>query len=508
MTSSKVGRVLLIAAINLGILLALMTVTELISRHVERAKYPWTQPQQVAPKRGSELRVFAFGASTVWGEPVPEISFIAQMRYWLRRFYPDRDIRIYNFGARGKNTAYVLRELTSRLDEQPDLILVITGSNEFLTWGPEPEGIARIPELLLSYSATTRLLQRAVGKVTGSRGVDPMPCQVQPWDRESDHFKSRLVTLEKEMRLIVERTSQRRIPLLLATSPSNIADWPPAYQRLPGRNQGYTGTVSRIQELLRNGKYGEAADAVTAGFSLYPEDAMLYFLRGRVQLARGSYADARESFVKARDLDPVPWRAIPETNSIIRRVASATPDVHLVDLDRVYEEHSEHGLVGNDLIFDNCHTTPLGDSLTAKALVQTMVEIGFLPARQPPEECCPVGTFLTDAGYFEPKSPLRLHAFLDTGTYAMKTPFFNYELSREYLLEAMKVDQNSWEVWANLATIDYLTGDSAAGARELRRATELHRRPIDVNDRWVTPYLKEALEYPAGCTSSQQEATH
>ncbi len=503
MTSPKVRLVLLTAVVNLGVLLALMTVTELVARHVERAKYPWIQPQQVPPKRGSELRVFTFGASTVWGEPVPEIGFVAQMRYWLRRFYPDRDIRIYNFGARGRNTAWVRRELTSRLDEQPDLIIAETGGTEFAQW-EDHEGLARVPDLLFDNSATMRLLQRAVGKVTGSRGVDPMPCQVLPWDRESAHFKHRIATFEKELNLIVELTRQKHVPLILATSPTNLSDWPPVYKRVPGRDQRYFDTVSRIQQLLRDGKYGEAADAVTTGFNLYPEDAMLYFLRGRIQLATGAYADAEESFLKARDRDASPGRD-QQPNAIIRRVASGTPGVHLVDLDRVYVEHAEHGMAGYDLFFDISHAKPQGDSLTAKALIEAMAEIGLLPpSDKVQQECCPVDTFLTDVGYFQPKSPLRLHAFLDTATFVMKTPNLNYEASREYLLEAMKVDENSWEVWANLATIDYLTGDSAAGARELRRATELHHLPIDVNDRWTTPYLKEALKYPAGSTSSEE----
>ncbi len=498
-----VGRLLLFVAGSV-FTFASLTVTELVCRHLEQARTPGVQ---VPLKKGAEFRVFVFGGSGVWGEPVPEVSFIALMRYWLRRLYPDRDIRVYNFGERGTDTAYVLRELTGRLDEQPDLIVAITGANEFLRRGPEPEGIARVRELLFSYSATMRLFQREVGRITGSQGVDLMPCQVQPWDRESAEFKSRIATLEKEMKLIVELTSQRRIPLILGTVPSNLSDWPPVYKRLPGRDQRYDDTVSRIQETLRTGEYGEAADAVTTGFSLYPEDAMLYFLRGRVQLARGAFDDARESFLLARDLDPFPWRAT-QSNPIVRRVASGTPGVHLVDLDRVYEEHAEHGLVGNDLLLDNAHATPLGDSLTAKAIMQTMAGMGFLPpSPKVQEDCCPVGAFLADVGYTKPKSPLRLRAFLDTATFVMKTPFLNYEASRKYLLEAMKVDENSWEVWANLATLDYLTDDSAAGARELRRATELHHGPINVNDRWATPYLKEALEYPAGCTSSE-EATH
>jgi len=60
------------------------------------------------------------------------------------------------------------------------------------------------------------------------------------------------------------------------------------------------------------------------------------------------------------------------------------------------------------------------------------------------------------------------------------------------------MDENQWNVWANLATLSYFAGDNAAGARELQRARELHHKPLDINVRGNTPYLKEALEYSRG----------
>ena len=285
----------------------------------------------------------------------------------------------------------------------------------------------------------------------------------------------------------------------MCTLPTNLSDWPPVYKRLPGRGQPYADMVSGIQELLRGGKYEEATDAVTAGFDRYPQDAMLYFLRGQTQAATGAYADARESFVKARDLDPVPFRATSEINSLIRRAASGLAGVHLVDLEGVYEEHATNGLVGFDLVADNCHGTPRGESVAAQAIIQEMLEIGFLPPWQNSREgCCPVDLFLADVGYLAAKSPLRFQALLHDGIFVMKTPFLYYEASHQYLLEAKEVNENSWQLWANLATLSYFKGDNATGAKELQRATELHGKPIDLDDHRRTPYLKEALEYAAG----------
>ncbi|MGA2606471.1 MAG: GDSL-type esterase/lipase family protein [Terriglobia bacterium] len=500
MVLTKARKVGLIAVTNLVVGFALLTLIELACRHWEQARIERHMPaelRRIPPKGPSEIRVFAFGGSTVFGAPVPEVAFVAQVQYWLHRLYPNRNIRVYNFGYPAVDTAYVLRQLTRRLDDQPDLVIVASGVNDF--FGPHHGRIDRLRDVLRLHFATMRLLGQFDYAMMRSWQGYIMPCQVDVWDQESASYKGRIATFNEELNQIAKRVRQKGVPLILCTVPSNLSDWPPIYKRLPGRDRRYIDAVSRIQELLRGGKYQEASDAVTTGFSRYPQDAMLYFLRGQIQAAMGAYADARESFVKARDLDPEPHRVSSGINSLIRRVASGLVGVYLVDLERAYEEHAKNGLVGFDIVADNNHGTPLGESVAAQAIIQKMVEIGFLtPSQKPPEGCCPVDVFLADVGYLEPKSPLRFRALLHNGIFVMKTPFLYYEAAHRYLLEAKEVDENSWQVWANLATLSYFKGDNATGAKELQRAIELHGKPIDLDDRGSTPYLKEALEYAAG----------
>jgi len=491
--SPRTRRILSILCVNLLLTLALLTVIEIFARHREQD----AGNRKLPPKGASELRVFAFGGSTVYGRPVPELAAMAQLRFWLPRLYPDRDIRIFNFGHTGAATSDVLEQVTRRLADQPDLVIVITGGNEFLSPGARADGWpARFHQTLLAHSATLRLLQLREERVMASRKEFVMPCQVAPWDRESAVFVRRMAGFEEDLKVIVQRVSERGIKLILGTLPSNLAEWPPVYKRLADRNQQYLDAVAQIRNLTRAGKYREATDTLDAAFSIYSGDAMLYFLRGQLQSNMGNYAEARESFVKARDLDPVPWRTSEQINDIIRRVASQNAGVELLDLDKIYAEHSPNGLVGFDLLADNAHSTPLGESLSAKAIIEAMIKVGFLPpSPKVTEECCPVDTFLASDGFLQPKSPLHLQYLLENATYVMKSPFLNYEASRRYLLEAMAVDDQSWKVWANLATLSYFMGDKDAGGKELQRATELHRGPLNVNDRHATPYLKEAIEY-------------
>src|SRR5215470_16208225 len=266
-------RGLLIAVVNLAVTGILLFVTELVCRRVEQAGIEANLPATVRalpPKTPSEFRIFAFGGSTVFGVPVPEVGFVAQLQYWLSRLCPDRHVRIYNYGWWAEDTAYVLRQLLHRLDDHPDLIIVITGHNEFL--GSPPKGrIANIQQMLASDFAAVRLVHRGAGLIMKGRESFVMPCEVVPWDRNAAYFKGRMASFENNIKRIVKEVSARGIPLIVGTLTCNLSDWPPVYKRLAGVDRAHLETVSHIQQLLRDQAYQEASDAVNAGLASYPE---------------------------------------------------------------------------------------------------------------------------------------------------------------------------------------------------------------------------------------------
>lgn len=499
MLSSRVQRGLLIVIVNVVVTVGLLTLTELVCRWVDQRQLDAKLPavaRWLPPKAAGELRVFTFGGSSVFGVPVPELAFVAQMQYWLQRLYPDRLIRMVNYGRPGQDTAYVLQQVKRRLSEQPDLVIVITGHNEFL--GAPPRGRAgRVMQYLLPRFATARIARWVAERFMKGRTSFVMPCHVTPWDRAAPYFRRRMREFEENLQSVVDVVSEQHIPLIIGTLPSNLSDWPPVYKRLVGRDAGYRETVSHIQELLRAGEYRDASDVLEAEQHTYPDDAMLHFLRGRLLAATGAYAAAQESFIMARDLDPMPYRATSEINAIVRRVASSAgvPTVHLIDLEQVYEARAPNGLVGFNFIADNVHGTPQGESISAQTLLQTMADLGFLPPLPTAPDCCDVDAFLAAV---DPHSALRLRAALENGRYVMKTPYLNIDASRMYLSEALKLDGDSWKIWANLATLSYLSNDAARAAEEWQHATKLHPEPFDLDDRKATPYLKEALEFAAG----------
>src|ERR1043166_2583396 len=220
--------------------LVVLAATELICRFVEgrmdrvpkRAptnEEPSKPPSSLPPKGASEVRVFLFGGSSVYGVPVPEVAFAAQMRYWLHRLYPDRDVKIYNFGWGGVDSQYGLHEFQTRLDAEPDLTIVITGHNEFLTRDSN-EQLDSIRSKLARHLSAMRLVERSVTKKAQSERNNVMPSQILPWDRRSASFRQRIATFEQSVKAIVSAAQQRNAPLILGTLPSNISDWPPVHQ--------------------------------------------------------------------------------------------------------------------------------------------------------------------------------------------------------------------------------------------------------------------------------------
>ena len=78
-------------------------------------------------------RIFLFGGSTVEGVHVPEYGFAQQLEFWLRQLQPDKPLEIYNFGRAGRDSGYVRSKVETTIGHDPDLLIVLTGHNEFLS---------------------------------------------------------------------------------------------------------------------------------------------------------------------------------------------------------------------------------------------------------------------------------------------------------------------------------------------------------------------------------------
>jgi lysophospholipase L1-like esterase len=419
------------------------------------------QRPEIPPKRDGVFRILTLGGSTVLGVPDGDVGFATQLALGLSELAAGRAVELLNLARSGAPSSEVLGLLEAAASAEPDLVIVLTGHNEFLAPRPH-EGLRGALQRLRDGSQLARALVASFASEDAREAhyADPVPT-VAP------DLRARVARgFRANLDAIVELAVLHRLPLLLCTAPANLADWPPAHRHL----------------------------APTPG-SEDPQQALRHYLRGASLRAEGRFDAAREQFARALELDPVPRRAFREFNEAVRAKAGL-PGVRVVDVARVFEQASPHGLVGFELVADNCHPTPRGNALIARELARAMAEQGLLldprSAIPPPEAW--LARARARRGGAEEQARAHLRWLLSNAIYSLKTPFFNFEASRRYLRQARALAPGDWRVHANLGTLSLLEGDEASGRRALARARELKGSPLDPQDRHLTPYLAEALE--------------
>jgi hypothetical protein len=495
-------------ALAIGATLVFLVLMELGARLVEWVAPPDARLLEASRPKETELpewipgayRIFLYGGSTVYGAPVPEFSFAAQLEFWLHRLAPERPVQIVNFGVNGRPSAFVLEEIERTLPAHPDLAIVLTAHNEFLGWKPDTPWERRRQRVgrLLQGTALARTMRRVGGRLSQLLPGDiPIrrPLWISPEDREGERYRARVEGYRRNTLAITERARAAGVPLILATGPANLADWPPVYHFL--HDPDYGRRVEALRDRIARGELDEAERLLAALREAYPGDAMLTWLGGRIAAARALYPAAAMQFDVARDTDPIPWRVLGIFNDHVRRLARAE-GVFLADVDRAFREQAENGLVGFDLIADNCHPTPFGSALLARTLLHVMARQGLLlrdlvglPALDRQSE-------VYREQVLDRQPDLPIEYLLTNAVYVMKWPFYDFDAARDYLEQARALAPQDWRIPANLGTVEVLEGHLEAGRRELDRAAELYGRELRGNDRGPTPYLREAQAILSG----------
>jgi len=173
--------------------------------------------------------------------------------------------------------------------------------------------------------------------------------------------------------------------------------------------------------------------------------------------------------------------------------------VRVVDVERLFARHAPDGLVGFDLVCDNCHPTPFGNALIARAIAGVMAREGWLlsPGAAAGDAQRWIERAERRIGGPEARGRARVRWLLSNAIYAMKTPFYNFAAARDYLEKGRAAAPGDWRIYANLGVLWLLEGDAARGQRELSRATRLKGSALDPEDRRFVPYLAEALKEAA-----------
>jgi len=380
-----------------------------VYRTVPRATRHSFNPQEfLVEKPPNGFRVFVIGGSSAYGFPWgARVAFARALGDALQASRPEREVEVVNAAAMSYGS-HRLRILTRELlAYDPDLLIVYSGHNEFVERRfyremlERPEELDRLRKLLYRwrlFSLLSRTRERigrdGNGGVASEAGEDgagrllglDVSREYSVNVGESEVAEVRAL-FEENLRAILDMADRAGVPVLLCTVPSNLRGWVPNQSLFDSRT-----TFEQQQELLallaESGEALERGDAVSAvaglerASNLAPGHAETWYRLGQAYEAVGRYDEARAAYVRARDLDAQPARAVSALNDTLRALAAERSSPFL-DAERVFERASPHGLIGFNLIEDYVHPKPEGHRLLALELWKLVEESGLAGEPRP-----------------------------------------------------------------------------------------------------------------------------
>jgi lysophospholipase L1-like esterase len=311
-------------------------------------------------KAPGTFRIFVLGESTTAGYPyMHNGSFHRWLQYRLMHEYPDRNIEIINTALTAVNSWTVLGFGRQILDYQPDAVLIYAGHNEYygaLGVGSTSRisGSRSLVRLLLwlRQFRIVQLLQRAVGSLRRSQAIDERENLMQRMAAKqsiaygSVDYYAGVDQFYSNMDAVCRLFSDHHIPVFLSTLVRNERGLAPL---------------------------GRAGGGLSSAANEFRQAGALYY--------EGHFEAARWVYRKAADDDPLRFRAPDTLNSLIQQLVSRyATDVHLVDTRAVFEEHSPHGILGQETLLEHVHPNLYGYALMSDAFYQSLKFAGLVGA--------------------------------------------------------------------------------------------------------------------------------
>jgi tetratricopeptide (TPR) repeat protein len=336
------------------------------------------------PKPANTVRIFVVGESAAQGYPQPRnLSSSAFLELMLQDAWPDRRIEVINLSATAIASFPVLGIMTEALDYEPDLVVIYTGHNEFFgTYGVASVGRAGSKPWMLKGNRALRSL--ALVQV-----ADRLLRRKSDFDRTlmetmlgrtfigADDWRRNTAAnnLRHNISEMIRRCQTRGVPVLVCTLPTNERDLSPVGEdkldALPAATQ------AEIESLLSTAKTSQrenpeaAIRSLQRVLELHPTHARAHFLLGQALMAQDKHTESLVEFIKARDLDSMPWRA---TTRLLEAVHAAANERNapVCDLVKRFREASPGGAIGWELMDDHVHPNLRGQALIAVSILDSL----------------------------------------------------------------------------------------------------------------------------------------
>lgn len=368
-----------------------------------RTHHHWIQGHQSfdAVKSKDHYRVFCIGSSASRGWPHrAQWSYPAMLTEKLRRLYPQKKIEVLNVGGNTYASYRSKLVFDEVIGDQPDLIIVYMGNNEFLenfVYNPETavtlNGELREP---WNHLALARLLFASFAREAPKPAIDVKDYgardllanrlsfafgQASRRRRDPEQFRIVREQYRYNVEQMAEQARRRGVAFLLMTVPVNLKDWLP---NASAHRDGLTGELlnawkARFQAGFRAveaEQWPTAESEMREALRIDGEYAEAYFYLGRALERQQKIPEAREAYWRALDADAYPFRC--PFNRDLREIAERRGLV-LVDTIAALERVCPNGLLGFDVLVDYVHPTVAANEIIAQEALVAMERAGLLP---------------------------------------------------------------------------------------------------------------------------------
>ena len=332
-----------------------------------------------AEKPQGTFRIFVLGESAAMGDPDPAYAFSRYLDVMLRERFPSMKFEVVNTGSVAINSHVLLPIARGLAEQRPDVFIIYSGNNEVV--GPYGPGTAltssgmSLPVIRGSiFVRSTRIGQLLTKVGTQKKEWRGMEMFLDKQVRENSPLMPyAYANFEQNLRdtVAVARNSGARV--IVSTVATNLKDCGP-FSSLHRENlsqddlRSWAALVQQGADLESARSYADALKAYEAAAKIDDQYAELEFRIARSFWMQGDYANAKQHYLRARDLDTLRFRADSKINDINRSVASSSSGAELVDADSIFSKESPNGIIGSELVYEHVHMTPLGNYLLARAM--------------------------------------------------------------------------------------------------------------------------------------------
>jgi tetratricopeptide (TPR) repeat protein len=368
-------------------------------------------------KPANTFRVFCFGGSTTQGQPYNDkVAFSRWLEDLLKASEPHRNFQVINAGGISYASYRIVPLIQETLQFEPDLMVVYTGQNEFLerrtyhnlfSQGRFLVTVRSWLETLRLYHLLELLWQPALK--TAASGAkehrDGTPQRIPSTDRakfimyedaheilddtkhgmnlfyrDEEFSKAVVKHFTYNLNRMVSLSRSAGVPIVFVEPASNLKDMSPfKSQHSPHLTLSQKNTIeNRIREAIgyvHASSYDQALEIVDTEISRDPLYADLHFWRGKALLGVGRTNEAADAFVRAKDLDVCPIRALSSIEAALYSVTSKR-GVPLVKFKEALHSRTKDGsgTPGNDCFVDQVHPQIEFHFLIGELILDQLIE--------------------------------------------------------------------------------------------------------------------------------------